>query len=344
MSAPLWTVVDVDVSQMDDMRALFQHVFGHPLSEALWRWKYDVGRGVAVGARAPSGELLAHYGGTFRQIFFFGHAALAVQIGDVMVASEGRALLSHKGPFGMVMQTFLKEHIGIAGGPLLGFGFPNARAMRLGALLGQYLQVDTIYELAWTVQKPAKTLRTYLSGAYAEAVDWEDASTPVIVDRLWASMQHDLSDLVLPLRDGAWWRHRYTNHPEHRYMCFWVRSHLTRRTVGAMVLRCHVSSDVGKARVWELMDWLCPLSETRLVLQAALSVVFAHGGTSLMGWFSSTAHAQFSGSGAVSREICAVSVTAPGNGKNFPVNDGFSVSAAAIGSKWWLTGGDTDFR
>ena len=68
MSAPQWTVVDVGLAQMGDMRELFQGVFGHALSERLWRWKYDDGHGVAVGARAPSGELLAHYGGTFRTI------------------------------------------------------------------------------------------------------------------------------------------------------------------------------------------------------------------------------------------------------------------------------------
>lgn len=344
MSAPQWTVVDIGVAQMGDMRTLFQGVFGHSLSERLWRWKYDGGRGVAVGARAPAGVLLAHYGGTFRTILFFARPALTVQIGDVMVAREGRAMLSHKGPFGMVMQAFLKRHIGTKNGPRLGFGFPNARAMRLGVLLGQYVQVDTVFELSWPINKSSHGWQAYVSGVFTPAVDWADSATPAFLDKLWVRMQRDLVDLVVPLRDAAWWQHRYTNHPEHQYECFWIRSRWTRRTIGVVSLRAHRStaSLEGGGEMWELMDWLCEVADTAVMLQAAKDIVSAKGGVSLMGWFSSAVRAQFSG--ATAQEVCAVSVTVPSNGQDFPLREEFSLSVAALENKWWLTSGDTDFR
>jgi hypothetical protein len=344
MSAPQWAVVDIGLKQMEDMRNLFQHVFGHPLSERLWRWKYDDGRGVAVGARAPDGALLAHYGGTFRTILFFGHPALTVQVGDVMVAREGRALLSHKGPFGMVMQGFLKQHIGVGRGPVLGFGFPNARAMRLGVLLDQYVRVDTVHELSWPVEKPVNHWRQRLFGAFVSPVDWSDSSTAATLDTLWARMSRDLAGCIVPVRDSKWWSHRYANHPDYHYECFWVRSRWpVRRTLGAVVLRAHQSATTsGSVGVWELMDWLCPVADTQAMLQAAKDVVLARGGASLMGWFSSAARAQFSG--AAAQEVCAVSVTAPSNGRDYALGREGSSSVTSLGNKWWLTSGDTDFR
>ncbi len=344
MSAPQWTVVDIGLAQMGDMRALFQGVFGHELSERMWRWKYDEGHGVAVGARAPSGELLAHYGGTFRTISFFGRPALAVQIGDVMVAREGRAMLSHKGPFGMVMQAFLKQHISTKNGPVLGFGFPNARAMRLGVLLGEYVQVDTIHELSWSVNRPANDWRAYFLGTCVQEVDWNDSTTISLVDEVWRLMQRDLAGFVVPLRDANWWKHRYANHPEHKYQCFLIRSRWSRRTLGVIALRAHMAASTSKseAEVWELMDWVSAAKNTHAMLQAARAVVFENGGTSLMGWFSGTVKAQFPD--ATSQEVCAVSVTAPNNDGKFSLGHELACSAAALMGKWWLTSGDTDFR
>lgn len=346
MSAPQWTVVDVGTEQSGEMRALFQRVFGHSLSEGLWCWKYDGGRGVAVGARSPVGELLAHYGGTLRRVFFLGHPALAVQIGDVMVASEGRAMLSHKGPFGMVAQAFLTRNVGSERGPVLGFGFPNARHMRLGEKLAHYAQVDKMFELSWLVQGSGRGLLSLLrSGIRVNPIDWADSSTTARLDKLWSQMQLDLHGFVLPMRDSSWWRHRYANHPEHRYLCFWVRSRWSRRTLGAVVLRVQTTADANGDNTvrWELMDWLAPLSQTTAMQRAAMGVVCSEGGTALMGWFSSSVKEQFTDSGAVVEEVCAVGVTVP-EGQVFSIEKGFAPSVAALQGKWWLTGGDTDFR
>ena len=46
MSLPRWHAVELGAAQRHEVSALFAQVFGLPMSDALWRWKYDAGRGV----------------------------------------------------------------------------------------------------------------------------------------------------------------------------------------------------------------------------------------------------------------------------------------------------------
>ena len=86
-------------------RDLFQSVFGQPMSQAHWQWKYANGHGEATGVRNASGKLVAHYGAMPRPILFFGQDAMAVQIGDVMVLPEARGVWSRSGPFSCTWVT-----------------------------------------------------------------------------------------------------------------------------------------------------------------------------------------------------------------------------------------------
>lgn len=341
-----WSVVEMDESRISEIQQLFLHVFGHALSEGLWRWKYDEGRGMAVGALSPEGVLLAHYGGTLREIVFFGVRATTVQIGDVMVAREGRATFSHKGPFGMVVDAFLTRHIGHENGTTLGFGFPNARHMRLGEKLGHYVQVDRIFEMSWRLRGFGHADNAAGKGPSVEVLDWADTKSMVVLDRLWERMRDDAGDIVIPLRNGAWFRHRYANHPNHRYLCWWVCTSEDEPPVGVFVLRSHTPSGTGSGSeaVWELMDWIAPLSQTRNILRAAKDVVERSGGGRLMGWFSSVLRNALSGTGATDQEACTTGVTFPVNGLNFPLDSAPALTVNGLKGKWWLTGGDTDFR
>lgn len=343
MSDAGWTVVDIGTSHIAETQDLFLRVFGHTLSEALWLWKYDAGRGVGVGARSPGGKLLAHYGGTLRKIVVFGHDVLAIQIGDVMVAPEGRAALSHKGPFGIVVQAFLAKHIEIGNGPVFGFGFPNERHMRLGERLKHYVQVDKVFDLSWTLVRSGDAVNVHQTGTYVQPLDWSDPTTSTRLDEIWVRMQHDLCDLVVGSRDFDWWRHRYANHPDHRYLCFWVNSQNLPQILGAIVLRAHVTPEAG-GTVWELIDWVSSRDQTKTMLLAAKDVVVRAGGVRLMGWFSSLVRDEFAGTGAEVQEACSAGVTFPRNSVSFPIDSVFAPSKDDLRDKWWLTGGDTDFR
>lgn len=346
MSAPGWSVVEVDARMMEDMRNLFLRVFGHPISPGLWRWKYGAGRGGAVGARSPEGNLLAHYGGTRRELVVFGHRVLAVQIGDVMVAQEGRAALSHKGPFGIVVQAFMSKHIGAINSALLGFGFPNARHMRLGERLGHYAQVDRIVELSWTVKPSVQYQQlptVYQQAASVHALDWADPTTPVRIGKLWDAMRHELNGWVVASRDVDWWRHRFANHPEHRHAYFWVNKDEGSEISGAMVLRIH-DTKVPEGVVWELMDWIAAPAHAQTIVRAAMDALASAGGGRLTNWCSSGVRQLLASTSPHVQEVCAVGITIPKNGITYPIGDVLSPSIEDLRGKWWLTSGDTDFR
>ena len=91
--APRWQVGHVLPENFPEIAALFQEVFGHPLSRDLWDWKYGSGRGNAVAAR-KDGKMVAHYGGMYRDILVGGRPERVAQICDVMVHSHERGVLT----------------------------------------------------------------------------------------------------------------------------------------------------------------------------------------------------------------------------------------------------------
>ena len=324
MSTSEWHVGDIESTDVEDLRSLFSRAFGHSLSAKLWDWKYGSGRGVGVGARSPQGELLAHYGGTYREVTLGDQRHRAVHIGDVMVAAEGRAALSYKGPFGLVTDAFFRCHVGRDSGSAFGFGFPNDRHMRLGERLGHYSRVDGIVELEWSCSES--------NSVTVEPVDWSDAVCELEVDQFWVQMRAELPGFVVPARSGAWLRHRYANHPEHEYHCFWVRRRGDFSRSGIVVLRGSTfSGSVGQSSErWELMDWVSPLKMSSLMVRAARDIAAANGGRALSLWCScSVAHA-LEDTVPRSTPVCSAAVTVP--------------NSTPIGIQWWLTGGDTDFR
>ncbi|MBK6295889.1 MAG: GNAT family N-acetyltransferase [Rhodoferax sp.] len=137
------------------MRELFQVVFGTPMSDALWHWKYANGRGVAMGVWNVQDELVAHYAGFPRQVLMFGKPVTAMQMGDVMVRPNERGTLSRKGPFFLATSAFLTRYVGYDQAALLGYGFPNDRHMQLGAKRGLYERNGKVVNLRCSAQRSA---------------------------------------------------------------------------------------------------------------------------------------------------------------------------------------------
>ena len=323
MSHGGWRVVDIGREDVTDVCSLFKRVFGHPMSSGLWNWKYGSERGVGVGARSPEGELLAHYGGTYREILVGGWPCRAVHIGDVMVAAEGRAALSHKGPFGLVTEGFFGRHVGVDSGSALGFGFPNDRHMRLGERLGHYTRVDSIVELSWPCVQGVDFV--------LEPVNWANASCESEIDQLWTGMKAGLVNFAIPARPGAWLRHRYANHPEHDYRCVWVRRHDDSERFGVIVLRRFCKGAGEQSTVlWELMDWIALPELSPLMVAGAREMTAASGGIALTLWCSDAVAQCLESTAPNSTAVCAAAVTLP--------------NSAPAHLQWWLTGGDTDFR
>ncbi len=347
-----WSVIDIDDSHERQVRALFEHVFEQPMSPALWQWKYGGGRGVGVGALSPSGEMLAHYGGTRRDVHFFDHPLPTLQIGDVMVAAEGRAALAHKGPFGLVTEAFLERHLDSGHNAVLGFGFPSARHMRLGERLGHYAEVDPVYEISWPLLHGSAGAGGFVgSGApklELAAIDWIDVGTNGRLDSLWEGMRNDLRNHVVPTRNSVWWRHRFSEHPGGCYQCYWLHDPLQQSPMGAVAVRVPSSLSVqaGGVRTVELLDWISPVAEVKRVIDASKDIAISHNAPHLMGWFSGAVAARFAADDLSTRALaCTAGVTVRrGSSLKSELAQNSVPSVARLQHKWWLTGGDTDFR
>ena len=323
MTEGAWQVLDIGVNEFSEVSQLFEGVFGQKMSRALWDWKYGCGRGVGVGARAPGGRLVAHYGGTYRELRWDYHSQHAVHIGDVMVASEGRAALSHKGPFGLVTEGFFQRYIGHGGGRALGFGFPNDRHMRLGERLGHYKKVDDIFELRWVAENSDEYV--------VQAVDWSALDCEATVDAFCAELMSGLSGYAAPVRNSAWLRHRYANHPENYYQAFWVNDKPSNARLGAVFLKqSRTSAEPGICGLWELMDWIGSPGRSLSMVAAAKQIVSNNAGQHLTLWCSGSVARLLAPSSPRLTRVCSAAVTLP--------------NTLSADLQWWLTGGDTDFR
>lgn len=331
MNGKPWHAVNLGTAESPEVRTLFAQVFGHPMSEALWQWKYADGRGLATGTRNAEDSLIAHYGGTVRTLVLDGQERAAVQLGDVMVMEQARGVLSRNGAFATAAQSFLQQHMGTQAGFAVGFGFPNERAARLGEALGLYETLGEIRALEWPGQPTGQGSRTIRRWATAP-LDWADPRTPGMLDALWRALRSDARHFVLPRRDANWWRHRFANHPDGPYGIWWVRHRFTRRVLGAVVLR-------PGAAAWEIIDWLAPLRHMETVMVAARALAASAGASVLTGWFSAPLAEQLCAmpalADATSQRACTNCVTVARNP---------ALTPEMLGRPWWLTGGDTDFR
>ena len=231
-----------DAAHAGAVRDLFGQVFQHPLSDALWQWKYAHGRGSASGLWQGD-ALIAHYGGTRRALCLGAATMAGVQMGDVMVQASARGLLSRHGAFATVARHYIEQRVAgpDAGAPEgerfdIGFGFPSARHARLGGLLGMYRALGEVRELRWAAQPRSAR----------QALTWQrrpldlarlDARDTALLERLWCDMRQALGAWVLPQRDAAWCRHRYAQHPQQRYLAAALRHRITRRVVGVVILK-----------------------------------------------------------------------------------------------------------
>lgn len=320
---PRWRVGRVGPGQAAAMRTLFAEVFHNPMSEALWHWKYGDGRGTGIGVWEGE-RLIAFYGGIGMNILFFGAPQSAAQSCDVMVAPAGRATLSRRGPLFLVIATYLENQLGYGNPHLLGVGFPSARhngpAFRLGLYGGP---VGRILELSWPAARDRSS-----SEFSIRPLDLAGTAGRTDADACWAAMRADLGNMIVRVRDAGTLRHRYLGHPEKTYQLFAVRQPLSGGRLGLFVLRRDAEGGC------ELMDLIGPLAAMPQLVAAARDAAASLGAERLFGWFVDSIQ-QFVGPDATAKDI---DVIVPANAWT----DGPPI--ASMVGKWWLTGGDTDFR
>lgn len=310
--------------------SLFEASFGQPFDAALWHWKYELGEGRCVAARAETnGELVAHYGGAPRHIRYFGREAIAIQPCDVMVMPENRTRYGRGSLFFKVAATFLEREIGNTVDHLLGFGFPNKKTMRLAIRLGLYEKTDDFVELRLPLLNEAKAAASSLA-----PFDPDSAQQREWLGDLWREMADEFTGGIVGERDWRYIAYRYLRHPHRdRYSMRWLLNGA--RAPEALV----VLKRSGDA--WLLMDLVCApsVASARLAgLNEALAAESIDAGEPprqllfwiTRGWLSALELDRAS--------VHDLGIEIPCNSWN-P-----GPPSALLYGKWWLTAGDMDFQ
>jgi hypothetical protein len=320
---PKWRLQLLKKNQLPALFDLFRKTFNHDMTPAVWHWKYNTLPGREIGVWREH-QLIAHYGGIARKILFFGQPQTAVQIGDVMVDSSERGTLTKKGPFFLMAATFLERYIGYNKPYLLGFGFPNERAMKVAERYGLYAEVGRMVEFSWDPLPKWPRIKSRLYAIDRTGDDYAAAAA----GHCWRKMAQDLSGSLVGIRDWSYLQHRYLNHPSNHYQIVLVKSRFGGKARGIIVLR-HDSNGC------EVVDLVAALREIPELILHARRLAGINGHQRLYCKITENFAAHFTATGGIQQAL------------DFRIPASIWDCAPAIEllrDRWWLMSGDMDFR
>ncbi len=315
MQAAAESLVPAETLQAEDFQQVFERSFKTEFSAALWHWKYGAGRGASVAALRDQ-QVVAHYGGIRRDILYFGDPDAAVQICDVMVMPEQRSFFSRDSLFFKTASTMLEQYAGYHARHLLGFGFPNMKAMHVAQRLKLYDKTDELVQLKIPVAQHQTDWYLQFGGM--------DAAVVEAAQSLWLSMKEGFTDSIIGVRDSQYLDYRFRQRPGLEYESVQIIDGDT--LVAIVVLRPH-------GEHYLIMDILCEPA----LLGQAFNEISAHTlrqGRPAVFWLSA---------GQVDRlgieSLCVESL-----GIHIPCNRWTAGPGAdQLQGAWWLTAGDMDF-
>ncbi len=209
---------------------LFKHVFGRPVPDAAWRWKYLAApEGIAINLVAHEGvrgaPALGHVGCLVLPGSWKGGPALMAHLTDVMVHPSVRAGLSPYSVYGRLMRAMATELKALElarAVPLFAYGFPGRTPSRLGQRMGLYQPLLPIQQQnIWVHRLPAagsSTPRTLFARPFRMA------HQPTCPPTIQPSVR----------KDAAYLRWRYAEHPSRVYR-LWSLAGGWGQTVGWVV-------------------------------------------------------------------------------------------------------------
>lgn len=125
-------------------------VFGIDYPLDLWHWKYkDHGLGTYEAIAKLGEEIIGHFGGLPRRVYYKGKYGLSALICDVAVSPKYRGLFRRKGIFYYLFHKFMEEYVSEDLEKrvfILGYGFPTLKARKLALKLGLYEDVEKVAE------------------------------------------------------------------------------------------------------------------------------------------------------------------------------------------------------
>lgn len=317
MDASDMILLPAELMPAERFQVLFERSFDTGFDASLWLWKYGDGRGHSIVA-CKDDDVVAHYGGISRDILYLGKAERALQICDVMVLPQHRSFYSKRSLFFVTAATMLELHAGNTAEHLLGFGFPNIKAMHVAERLGLYAKTDEMLALSY----PASAEQA--AGAWTVAEAGLEVDNNELVDSLWRQMAAAFTEAIIGVRDTAYLRYRYTQRPGQDYQIL-VLTHPS----GSHALA--VTRDQGERRL--IMDLVAQPNDLPQVL-ITLSQYGHDTGRPMVFWLSA---------GQV-HHVHTASLHVEPTGIHIPCNAWTRGPAAdTLQGKWWLTAGDVDF-
>ena len=214
---------------------LFGDVFGQPMEQSQWRWKYMQAPGSqhyhAIAANAQTGRLMGHMGVIILPGVRGGQPIRMAHATDLMISPRARSGLGPDSVYRHIMHTVRERALdaGPDSAPLLMYGFPGQRpatlAMRLG--IQRRLQICTQYTLP-TAAPRGRWAQWWARAGYwrlraleqpADEQFWSDAVLDPIwqrrADELAAQAQTDPAGARPSLvKNAAYLRWRYLLHPQ----------------------------------------------------------------------------------------------------------------------------------
>ena len=313
---------DIESFDHQEICELFEKSFETAFDNEIWRWKYELGNGKCVVARSePSGPIVSHYGGAPRQINYFGKMDKAIQVCDVMVLPEVRLQYGKNSLFFKTAATFLESEIGNTVGHLLGFGFPNKKAMNIALRLGLYEKTDDFLECIFPIAETKSSVEYKLLD-----IDPKNPAHQSAVDRLWDSMSPAFENGIIGVRNWEYVKYRYFDHPrgisgEFKRL---LLSDAHGDICAAFFLKEHDQCNL-------IMDIICPFKDiTQYILKLSLLL----NEVRLKIWITKGWSKTLEVAGIIENDL---GIEIPSNYWN-P-----GPSSEILYGAWWLTAGDMDF-
>lgn len=313
------------------MRALFLEVFGHQMDEAHWHWKYTPGRGRGLGLW-KGGRLLGHFGALTRAAWREGAPCSACQLCDVMMSPAANAGLGRQSPFYKLGASLLELEIGWGLPHDVGFGFPSSRHMRIADRGGLYAPADAMCVLAWPAIDPGSPGQAPQGQVETLDLAGTAAGSPLAreIDLLWQQMAAGFAASAIGIRSLDWWRYRFAQRPGVDYRVLLWRPAPGAPAAGLLVLR-------EREDHLELSDLLGPLQRLPQLVRLARQQAALAGQAQLQAWVSRSHRHVLCEPGDEHTEH-PLDVTVPANAHT-P-----GVPPEALRERWFLMGGDSDFR
>jgi len=324
IAAPRWKISLVTEQDSIAVRNLFNEVFDpETMSPEFWRWKYGDGKGLSTAAWNGD-KMVGHFGGIKKEIRYFGQPKFTVQLADVMVSTQERAVLTKHSALFLIETTFLENNIGYGANTWIGYGFPNDAHLKVAKrlnLLGVHDAIGRkIVELSWSTIASKAQLWTRIRHLQPSETNKQ------IINQLWQQMQTSLQHAIVGIHSWEHIQYRYLLHPHHKYELLLITRRFTGQALGVVVIN-------RQEDICNIRDFIGNIKYIPEVIQQVRRIAGNWGMLHVKSWITDNFIETFPTSEVETKDMAYI----PHNtwSKYLPPE--------TEEGHWWLMSGDTDF-